>query len=100
MAEGDTFTVTCPCCQALLRVDGRAGVVVSHEAPPPAGEKTSFEERMRRLEEEKRAAEEKFQESIRAEKAKKDVLEKKFQDLFKKAKEGPAGPVPKDIDLD
>ena len=55
---------------------------------------------MKTLEDEKKAAEEKFQESMRAEKSKKEVLEKKFQDLFQKAKEGPVGPVTKDIDLD
>ncbi len=100
MSDGATFTVTCPCCGALLTLDGTAGIVVAHEAPADPAEKASFETRMKTLEDEKRVAEEKFQESIRAEKSKKDVLEKKFQDLFQKAKEGPAGPMKRDIDLD
>ncbi len=100
MSEGARFTVTCPCCGALVTLDAEARVVLSHEAPPSAAEKASFEDRLKRLDEEKRQAEEKFQESIRSEKAKKEVLEQKFQDLFKKAKEGPVGPIPRDIDLD
>lgn len=100
MSETDDFTVTCPHCGALLTLDGEAKVVMSHEPPPSQGDKASFEARMKTLEEEKHVAEEKFQESIRAEKSKKEVLEKKFQDLFQKAKEGPVGPMKRDIDLD
>ena len=83
-----------------MTIDGAARVVTGHEVPPTQGEKASFDARLKTLDEEKRIAEEKFQESIRAEKSKKDVLEKKFQDLFQKAKEGPVGPVQRDIDLD
>lgn len=100
MAEEGDFTVTCPHCGAHLTIDGGAQVVTGHEPPPDQGEKASFETRMKILQDEKKIAEEKFQESIRAEKSKKEVLEKKFQDLFQKAKEGPVGPVKKDIDLD
>lgn len=100
MAEDPIFSVTCPCCGALLRLDGARGVIVGHEPPPEKGEKTSFEDRLKTLDTEKRIAEEKFQESVRAEKSKKEVLERKFQDLFEKAKQGPVGPVKRSIDLD
>jgi len=100
MSNDAAFTVTCPCCGALLTLDAEARVVTDHEMPPGGGEKASFDTRLKTLQEEKRVAEEKFQESIRAEKSKKDVLEKKFQDLFQKAKDLPAGPVKRDIDLD
>lgn len=100
MERSDLFTVTCPCCGALVELDAAGRVVVGHTPPPDTTEKTSFEERMNALEEEKRVAEEKFQESIRAEKSKKDVLAKKFEDLFQKAKDAPAGPLKRDIDLD
>ncbi len=100
MVEDPVFSVTCPCCGAILKIDGEHRVVVSHEVPEDESAKTSFEERIQVLETEKRTAEEKFQESIRAEKSKKEVLEKKFQDLFEKAKKAPAGPVKRSIDLD
>lgn len=99
MTDDRVFTVTCPCCKALLTIDADAFVVLQHEVPE-TGDKASFDDRLKNLDEEKRRAEEKFQESIRAEKSKKDVLEKKFQDLFKKAQEGPVGPMKRDIDLD
>ncbi len=100
MEQDPVFKVTCPCCGAILTVDGEHRVVVSHEVLEDEAAKTSFEERMKVIEAEKQAAEEKFQESIRAEKSKKEVLEKKFQDLFEKAKKAPAGPVKRSIDLD
>jgi hypothetical protein len=100
MSDERSFTVTCPCCGALLTIDGEARLAVGHEAPPSSEERASFDARLKTLDDEKRIAEEKFQESIRAEKSKKEVLEKKFQDLFQKAKEGPVGPIQRDIDLD
>lgn len=100
MPDDPAFTVTCPCCGALLTLDAGSRVVTGHEVPQNPGEKASFDVRLKTLEAEKRIAEEKFQESIRTEKSKKDVLEKKFQDLFQKAKDAPAGPVKRDIDLD
>ena len=100
MGSPGDFTVTCPCCGAAITIDGESQVVVDHTPPPDSREKASFEQRMQALDEEKRLAEDKFQESIRAEKSKKDVLEKKFQDLFQKAKDAPAGPIKRDIDLD
>jgi len=100
MPDDSAFTVTCPCCGALLTLDAEARVVTDHEIPKNAGEKASFDARLKTLQEEKRVAEEKYQESIRAEKSKKNVLEKKFQDLFQKAKDLPAGPMKRDIDLD
>ena len=100
MPDDSAFTVTCPCCGALLTLDAAARVVTSHEPPPSTADKSSFEARMKTLQDEKRIAEEKFQESIRSEKSKKEVLEKKFQDLVQKAKEGPVEPMKRDIDLD
>ena len=100
MSDERSFTVTCPCCGALVSIDGEARLAVGYEAPPSSEEKASFDARLKTLDDEKRIAEEKFQESIRAEKSKKEVLEKKFQDLFQKAKEGPVGPIKRDIDLD
>lgn len=100
MQDDAAFKVTCPCCGALLTLDAESRVVTDHEVAQSSGEKASFDVRLKTLKAEKRIAEEKFQESVRAEKSKKDVLERKFQDLFQKAKDAPAGPVKRDIDLD
>lgn len=100
MDPEDLYSLTCPCCGSVLTVDAGARVVLRHTMPKEEGSKASFESRMSALKEEKRLAEDKFKESIRAEKSKKEVLEKKFKDLFEKAKEGPVGPMKRDIDLD
>ena len=100
MAKKGTFSLTCPCCKAILEVDAEARVVSDYTPPPEDKEAVSFEDRMSSLRQEKEAAEKKFEESMRAEKGKGDVLKKKFDDLFEKAKQEPVGPMTRDIDLD
>ncbi|MEJ2368502.1 MAG: hypothetical protein P8Z49_09205 [Acidobacteriota bacterium] len=100
MSDEKEFKVTCPCCGALLTIDGKELLVVSHEAKAEPGNTTSFEDRLKGLEAEKRQSEERYLEAVRSEKSKKDVLNRKFEDLFEKAKQQPAGPITRDIDLD
>ncbi len=100
MSKEESYPLTCPCCGCVMKVDADSRIILSHTPPKEDKEAASFESRMSALKDEKKVAEDKFQESIRAEKAKKEVLEKKFKDLFQKAKEGPIGPMKRDIDLD
>ncbi len=100
MDEKENFKVTCPHCKAILEIDSGSKVVVSSEAPPVQKEGLSFEERMKKLQEEKKIAEAKFEESVRTEKSKKEILEKKFKELSEKAKESKDTPFKKEIDLD
>jgi len=100
MNEKEDFKITCPHCKAILEIDPENKVVISSEEPPAQKEGLSFEERMKKLQEEKKIAEAKFEESVRAEKSKKEILEKKFKELSEKAKESKDMPFKKDIDLD
>jgi hypothetical protein len=100
MANDESFSVTCPHCKALLKIGSESKVVISFEPPPSEKEDLSFEERLKKLNEEKKTAEAKFEESVRAEKSKKEILEKKFKELSEKAKENKDVPFKKDIDLD
>lgn len=100
MADQASFKVTCPHCRALLEIDPDHKLVVGGEAPPAQKEGLSFDERMKKLEEEKKNAQSKFEESVRAEKSKKEVLEKKFRELAEKAKDDKGIPMKRDIDLD
>lgn len=100
MDEKKDFKITCPHCKAVLEIDPENKVVVSFEEPPVQKEGLSFEERMKKLQEEKKVVEAKFEESVRAEKSKKEILEKKFKELSEKAKESRGIPFKKDIDLD
>ncbi|MCX7830264.1 MAG: hypothetical protein N2445_04315 [Acidobacteria bacterium] len=100
MNDKENFKVTCPHCKAVLEIDQENKIVVSSEAPPEQKEGLSFEDRLKKLQEEKKVAEAKFEESVRVEKSKKEILEKKFKELSEKAKESKDIPFKKDIDLD
>lgn len=100
MEEKENFKVTCPHCKAILEIDPESKVIASSDAPLSQKENLSFEERMKKLQEDKKIAEAKFEESIRTEKSKKEILEKKFKELSEKARESKDLPYKKDIDLD
>jgi hypothetical protein len=97
----DLFEVSCPCCQAKLKVDGELHVVISHEEPvrPPAIEDLTAA--VAKLKGEAGRRDEAFRKSFEAEKNQGQVLNRKFDELFKKAKEDPDfGKKPRDIDFD
>jgi len=100
MTDRDNFKISCPHCKALLEIDPGKKLVVGGEAPPEQKEGLSFDERLKKLEEDKKNAQSKFEESVRAEKSKKEILEKKFRELAEKAKDGKEMPMKRDIDLD
>lgn len=95
-----TIDVTCPCCQAKLRVDPQLAVVLSHEAPPQALPDVDLTDTARILGEQARQREERFRQSWEAEQKKEDVLARKFEEGLKKAKEGPVEKPLRDFDLD
>ncbi|MEZ5402979.1 MAG: hypothetical protein R2729_25095 [Bryobacteraceae bacterium] len=93
--------VSCPCCEALLKVDPATGAVLTYkekERPRPIEDlKTA----VNRLKQEEVERNEKFQRSMEAERNKKDILNKRFDELFKQAKEDPdMEPRRKEIDWD
>jgi hypothetical protein len=97
----DLFEVSCPCCQAKLKVDGELQAVISHEEPsrPPAIEDLTAA--VAKLKGEAGRRDEAFRKSFEAEKNQGQVLNRKFDELFKKAKEDPEfGKKPRDIDFD
>jgi hypothetical protein len=97
-----TIAVTCPHCQAALKVDADAGVVVSHEPPPPqASERPDFETRLRQMQDDKARAADRMAEAMRREQSKGRIMEDRFRELMEKAKEDKdTGRPVRDIDLD
>jgi hypothetical protein len=95
------FEVSCPCCQATLKIDPQTQAVITHKAaekPPAIGD---FASAVAKLKGEAARREEAFQKSFAAEKSHGQVLQKKFDELLKQAKENPDLTPPKrDIDLD
>jgi hypothetical protein len=96
----DTFTVSCPCCQAKLTVDREIGVVLSHVSPPKPPPSVDLDDTAALLRQQVDAVEAKFRASVEAEKSKEDVLARKFADGLKKAKDGPIEKPLRDFDLD
>jgi len=95
------FEVECPCCQAILKIDGETRAVIAHKVPekPPTIE--DLASAVQRLKGEEGRREEVFRKSVEAEKSHAKVLEKKFDELFRQAKESPdVTPPRRDIDLD
>jgi hypothetical protein len=96
----DTFTVSCPCCQAKLTVDREIGVVLSHVPPPKPPPSVDLDDTAALLRQQVDAVEAKFRASVEAEKSKEDVLARKFAEGLKKAKDGPIEKPLRDFDLD
>ena len=95
------FEVSCPCCQATLKIDPGTRAVITYKAAekPPAIE--DFATAVAKLKGEAARREEAFQKSFAAEKSHGAVLNKKFDELLKQAKENPdVRPPQRDIDLD
>src|ERR687888_427048 len=96
-----TFDLTCPCCNAVLKVDPEVGAVISHVAPVKPKTFNDMEEAARAMKEQDSRRDSIFRQSIEAQKHASDLLEKKFQEALRKAKESPdTGKPIRDFDLD
>jgi len=95
------FDVTCPCCNAVLKVDPETRAVIAHTAPVHPKTFNDIEEAARAMKEQDSRRDSIFRQSVEAQKNASDLLEKKFQDALKKAKETPdTGKPIRDFDLD
>lgn len=101
MAKPALLEVTCPCCEATLKIDPKTGSVITHKEKPKPAPIEDLNAAVARLKDEEAARDEKFRKSFESEKNRKDVLNKKFDELFKQAKEDPdMEPRRKEIDWD
>jgi ribulose kinase len=95
------FEVTCPCCNAVLKVDTSTRAVIAHTAAVKPKMFQDIEEAARAMKEQDSRRESIFRQSVEAQKNASDVLEKKFQEAVRKAKESPdTGKPIRDFDLD
>jgi hypothetical protein len=92
--------VTCPRCQAKLKIDTQLAVVLSHQVPPRAGPDVDLTDATRLLREQAERREDKFRQSWDAEQKKEDVLTRKFEEALKKAKTEPIEKPIRDFDID
>ncbi|HEX6183219.1 MAG TPA: hypothetical protein VFZ44_04850 [Pyrinomonadaceae bacterium] len=99
MAETKSWTVICPCCEAVIVVDAQTGVIISHEekAKPLA----SFEEMAKEMERKKNLREQVFSQELGSVKDRERLLEEKFKEAMKRAeKDKDSGPYRNPLDFD
>ena len=95
------FEITCPCCNAVLKVDPENHAVIAHTAAVKPKTFNDMEEAARAMKEQDSRRDSIFRQSMEAQKNASDLLEKKFQEAVKKAKESPdTGRPIREIDLD
>ena len=95
------FEVTCPCCNAVLKVDPTNHAIIAHTAAVKPKTFNDIEDAARAMKEQDSRRDSIFRQSIEAQKNAADLLEKKFQEAVKKAKETPdTGRPLREIDLD
>jgi len=98
---GPAFDITCPCCNAVLKVDPEDRAVIAHTAAAKPKMFSDIEEAARAMKEQDSRRDSIFRQSVEAQKHASDLLEKKFQEAVKKAKEAPdTGKPIRDFDLD
>ena len=95
------FDVTCPCCNAVLKIDTATRAVIAHTAAVKPKMFNDMESAAKAMREQDSRRESIFQQSVEAQRNASDLLEKKFQEAVRKAKETPdTGKPIRDFDLD
>ncbi len=83
----EALDITCPCCQATLRVDAETGAVVwVEERKGPAHD---LDELVSRVRSAKGTLEEKFARSMSQARNQKQILDKKFEEARRRAEADP-----------
>ena len=94
------ISVECPCCGALLTIDGKLRKVVSYDEPPPKRSSVDLDRASSLLEELAARREAIFKQSSEDMKIQSQVLERKFEEALEKSKDEPITKPTRDIDLD
>lgn len=95
-----TIRLTCPCCNATLRVDPREGTVRDWEEAKDPRKSADLKDAMKLLAEEKARVDARYREIVRTDKEKGAAMDRKFKEYMEKSQgEAPARPL-RDVDLD
>ena len=95
----EAIDVTCPCCDAMLKVDPDTGAVVWVDKKQKAPAQ-SFDDLVSRVASSRSVIDEKFARSVQQNKNAKDILEKKFAEAAKRAAADPTKRPPNPFDND
>jgi hypothetical protein len=94
----EALDVTCPCCEAQLKIDPETGSVVwadKKKAPPK-----DFDDLVNRVRSQKGVLDEKFARSVQQTKHASEILDKKFQEAKKRAEADPTSKPPHPFEND
>lgn len=92
----EAVDVTCPCCEALLKVDPETGSVVwADKKKAPAKD---FDDLVSRVHSQRSLLDEKFERSVQQNRNSKDLLEKKFEEARRRAALDPNARPPNPFD--
>ena len=94
----EALDVTCPCCEALLKIDPETGTVVWAEKKK--GPAADFDELVDRVHSQRSVLDEKFARSMQQTRNAKDILDKKFEEAKKRAAADPNKKPPNPFDWD
>jgi hypothetical protein len=86
----EALDITCPCCEALLKVDPETRSVVwadRKKAPPQ-----DFDDLVSRVRSQKGRLDEKFARSVEQTRRSSEILEKKFEEARRRAADDPTRP--------
>ena len=95
------FDVTCPCCNAVLKIDTATRAVIAHTAAVKPKMFNDMEAAAKAMREQDERKEDIFRQSVEAEKNKQQLFDKRFEEALRKAKESPNEGRPlREFDLD
>jgi hypothetical protein len=94
----EAIDVTCPCCDAKLKVDPETSAVIWVEQKK--GPAKNFDDLVGRVASQKSSIDLKFARSVQQTKRAKDILDRKFEEAKKRAAETPDIKVPHPFDND
>ena len=95
-----TIQVTCPCCNATLRVDAGTGTVRDWQEAKDPRKSADLKDAMKLLAEEKARVDARYQEIVRADREKGATMDKKFKEFMEKSQDAPPTKPLRDVDLD
>lgn len=98
MSETASWTVICPCCEAIIVVDAKTGAIISHQekAKPLA----SFEELAKETARQKQVRDQVFSQELGSMKDRDRLLEEKFREALKRAEKDKDKPYINPLDID
>jgi hypothetical protein len=94
----EKYSVTCPCCEAVLTVDANTGALLAHQEKKKVT--GSFEDLKGELSKQKELREQIFAQEMSSMKDRERLLDEKFKEALKRADTDTGKPFRNPLDLD